>query len=94
MGEQSTKEQKNKITFIKKLLSAAKNELYILSTKNAKIKNKKKNTKRTVLYTKRDTKFLNKIAQPIMKQFFVSHLHPAARQFCRSTYTITDNTIK
>jgi hypothetical protein len=24
----------------------------------------------------------------------VSHLHPAARQFCRSTYTITDNTIK
>jgi hypothetical protein len=25
---------------------------------------------------------------------FVSHLHPAARQFCRSTYTITDNTIK
>jgi hypothetical protein len=42
MGEQSTKEQKNKITFIKKLLSAAKNELYILSTKNAKIKNKKK----------------------------------------------------
>jgi hypothetical protein len=27
-------------------------------------------------------------------EFFVSHLHPAARQFCRSTYTITDNTIK
>jgi hypothetical protein len=26
--------------------------------------------------------------------FYVSHLHPAARQFCRSTYTITDNTIK
>jgi hypothetical protein len=25
---------------------------------------------------------------------FVSHLHPAARQFCRSTYTITDITIK
>jgi hypothetical protein len=25
---------------------------------------------------------------------FVSHLYPAARQFCRSTYTITDNTIK
>jgi hypothetical protein len=24
----------------------------------------------------------------------LSHLHPAARQFCRSTYTITDNTIK
>jgi hypothetical protein len=24
---------------------------------------------------------------------FVSHLHPAARQFCRSTYTITDNII-
>jgi hypothetical protein len=26
--------------------------------------------------------------------FLLSHLHPAARQFCRSTYTITDNTIK
>jgi hypothetical protein len=28
--------------------------------------------------------------------FIVSHLHPspAARQFCRSSYTITDNTIK
>jgi hypothetical protein len=25
---------------------------------------------------------------------FLSHLHPAARQFCRSTYTITDITIK
>jgi hypothetical protein len=24
----------------------------------------------------------------------VSHLHPAARQFCRSTYTIKDITIK
>jgi hypothetical protein len=24
----------------------------------------------------------------------LSHLHPAARQFCRSTYTITDITIK
>jgi hypothetical protein len=45
MGEQSTKEQKYKITFIKKLLSAVKNELYILSTKNAKIKNKKKTLK-------------------------------------------------
>jgi hypothetical protein len=35
----------------------------------------------------------------LKKQFkwgdiLVSHLHPAARQFCRSTYTITDNTIK
>jgi hypothetical protein len=61
------KEQKYKITFIKKLLSAVKNELYILSRKNAKIKN----TKGTVLYTKRDTKFLNKIAQPIMKQLLL-----------------------
>jgi hypothetical protein len=26
--------------------------------------------------------------------FLLSHLHPAARQFCRSTYTITDITIK
>jgi hypothetical protein len=26
----------------------------------------------------------------IIYYFFVSHLHPAARQFCRSTYTITD----
>jgi hypothetical protein len=26
--------------------------------------------------------------------FFVSHLQPAARQFCRSTYTITNITIK
>jgi hypothetical protein len=26
--------------------------------------------------------------------FQLSHLHPAARQFCRSTYTITDITIK
>jgi hypothetical protein len=26
--------------------------------------------------------------------FKLSHLHPAARQFCRSTYTITDITIK
>jgi hypothetical protein len=26
--------------------------------------------------------------------FRLSHLHPAARQFCRSTYTITDITIK
>jgi hypothetical protein len=29
-----------------------------------------------------------------LQNLFVSHLHPAARQFCRSTYTITDNTIK
>jgi hypothetical protein len=28
------------------------------------------------------------------KKNIVSHLHLAARQFCRSTYTITDNTIK
>jgi hypothetical protein len=26
--------------------------------------------------------------------YTLSHLHPAARQFCRSTYTITDITIK
>jgi hypothetical protein len=28
------------------------------------------------------------------RHFKLSHLHPAARQFCRSTYTITDITIK
>jgi hypothetical protein len=30
----------------------------------------------------------------IIKKKKLSHLHPAARQFCRSTYTITDITIK
>jgi hypothetical protein len=30
----------------------------------------------------------------LKKKKKLSHLHPAARQFCRSTYTITDITIK
>jgi hypothetical protein len=37
---------------------------------------------------------LSLVAPLVISFVFVSHLHPAARQFCRSTYTITDITIK
>jgi hypothetical protein len=37
---------------------------------------------------------LNNILLVFCYVIFISHHHPAARQFCRSTYTITDITIK
>jgi hypothetical protein len=51
--------------------------------------------------THRHDRFLNNNGVPLflpvsVDQFviFLTLHHPAARQFCRSTYTITDNTIK
>jgi hypothetical protein len=34
------------------------------------------------------------VTSELLNKFSYPNLHPAARQFCRSTYTITDNTIK
>jgi hypothetical protein len=66
--------------------NSEQNDAYFLQCAASKFKYLQKNDKLLVLML--DEIHLNPYLDTL------SHLHPAARQFCRSTYTITDITIK